>query len=206
MISAIILAAGESKRMGAENKLLLPFEGRPLIEHIVRTVQASEADEVIVVVGHEAEQVQAALAGCGVYIVQNDHYREGMTTSIHTGVFAAAAEAEGFMIYLSDLPLIEAEELNGLIGAFKRALHENPAAIAVPVYQGQRGNPVLFSAPYRSAILNHKGLMGCKGIVKQNPDHVVHIEMPTDHILHDIDTREDYQLWGRASREEGLER
>ena len=184
--------------MGAENKLLLPFDGKPLIEHIVCTVQASNVDEVIVVVGHEAERVQAALAGCGVYIVQNDHYREGMTTSIHAGVFAAAAETEGFMICLSDLPLIEPEELNLLIGAFKQALAEDSAAIAVPVYEGQRGNPVLFAAQYRSDILNHKGLMGCKGIVKQNPNHVVRVEMPTDHILHDIDTKDDYRLWGRG--------
>jgi molybdenum cofactor cytidylyltransferase len=196
MISAIVLAAGESKRMGAENKLLLPFEGKPLIEHIVRTVQASDADEVMVVVGHEAERVRAALAGCDVRIVQNEHYREGMTTSIHAGVSAVAAEAEGLMICLSDLPLIEPHELNHLIHAFKQALAEDSAVIAVPVYQGQRGNPVLFAAQYKAEILGHKGLSGCKGVVKQNLNHVRHIEMPTDHILHDIDTQADYRLWG----------
>ena len=100
------------------------------------------------------------------------------------------------MICLSDLPLIEPDELNHLISAFKKALAEDPAAIAVPVYQGQRGNPVLFAAPYKADILDHKGLRGCKGVVKQNPDHVRHIEMPTDHILHDIDTQADYRLWG----------
>lgn len=197
MISAIVLAAGESKRMGAENKLLLPFKGRPLIEHIVRTVQASDTDEVIVVVGHEGERVWAAVADCDVRIVNNEHYREGMATSIHVGI-AAAAEVEGFMICLSDLPLIESNDLNHLIEVFKKALREDNAAIVVPVHKGQRGNPVLFAAHHKSAILKHKGQIGCRGVVKQNPDHVRYIEMPTDHILHDIDTKDDYLDLGKV--------
>lgn len=193
MIAAIVLAAGESRRMGGQNKLLLPLGEKTFIERVVETILDSRADQVIVVLGHQAERVQAKLEGLDVDVVTNPRYREGMTTSIHAGVRAASSEVDGFMICLSDLPLIEAEELNRLIEAFNRGVGEDAGKIVVPVFQGQRGNPVLFPALYRPDILAHRGLMGCRGIVKQNPERVMEVEMPTDHVLHDVDTQEAYQ-------------
>ena len=192
MVSAIILAAGESRRMGNRNKLLFPFGSKTLIEHILDTVSNSNADEVIVVIGHEAAQVNPLLENYNVKIVQNNNYREGMTPSIHAGVKAASAKTEGYMICLSDLPLIKSDELNYLINAFEKTLHNNEKHIVIPVYKRRRGNPVIFSALYRSDILEHKGLMGCKGIAKQNPHQVLEVEMETDHVLFDIDTIGEY--------------
>jgi molybdenum cofactor cytidylyltransferase len=191
-VSAIVLAAGESRRMGAVNKLLLPFGEATLIERVVGVVEASEAREVVVVVGHEAAQVREALREHAVVFAENTRYREGMTTSIHAGVRAAAPEASGFMICLSDLPLIEQAELNRLLAAFEAARQEDAGRIVVPVFGGQRGNPVIFPAFYRADILGHGGLMGCKGIVQQNPERVVEVAMPTDHVLRDADTPEAY--------------
>jgi len=116
-----------------------------------------------------------------------------MTTSIHVGVKAASSQTDGYMICLSDLPLIEPCELNHLIKAFEKAINENDKLIVIPIFEGQRGNPVIFSIYYKTDILDHRGMMGCKGIVKQNPDQVLEIEMDTDHVLRDIDVVEDYE-------------
>ncbi len=193
MITAIVLAAGESRRMGSANKLLLPFGETTLIERVVGAARQSEAGDVIVVVGHEADRVRAVLEGHGVTVVENDRYREGMTTSIHAGVRAASPEAAGFMICLSDLPLIEPEELNRLIAAFEEAARDDERPIVVPTFESRRGNPVLFSAFYKPELLDHTGLMGCKEIVKQNPHHVLEVAMATDHVLRDIDTMAAYR-------------
>lgn len=200
-VTAIVLAAGESRRMGAENKLLLPFGAATLIERVVGAVRASAVGEVVVVVGHEAERVRAALREQDVLFAENPHYQEGMTTSIHAGIGAASGTASGFMICLSDLPLIEPDEFDRLLAAFETATADDPRRIVVPVFEGQRGNPVIFPAVYRSDILNQRGVMGCKGLVRQHPERVVEVEMPTDHVLRDADTPEAYaRLRDRLAR------
>ena len=199
MVSAILLAAGESRRMGAKNKLLMLFENKSIIEHIVENLIASRAAEVIVVLGHEAETVQSVLSGKNVIFAINPNFRQGMTTSIHAGIANASPNVGGFMICLSDLPFITTGEFNVLIDAFEAASRKDSKTIIVPQFDGQRGNPVIFSAGYRKDILEHKGLMGCKGIVKQNPDRVLEVEMATDHILRDIDTAEDYEAFIRKN-------
>lgn len=193
MISAIILAAGESTRMGADNKLLLPFGPQPLIGHIAQTVLVSEADEVIVVLGHQADRVREALAAYDVAFAHNPRYREGMTTSIQAGVQAASTEAAGFMICLSDLPMIEPAELNQVMATFREAVRQDARHIIRPVYQGRPGNPVIFSAHYKPAILAHQDLQGCRRIVQQNRALVINVEMATNHVLRDVDTPDAYR-------------
>jgi len=179
--------------MGLQNKLLLSFDGKTLIEHIADNVLQSGAGEVIVVIGHEADKVSVLLKDRPVRMVMNEKFQQGQTTSIHGGVAAAAAETSGFMICLSDLPLITPQEYDLLIQAFEAALQISERRIVIPVYEGRRGNPVIFSTAFRDEILAHKGLMGCKGIVKQNPEQVLEVEMVNDHVLRDIDTIEDYR-------------
>jgi len=192
MISAIVLAAGMSTRMGAENKLLLPFRGTTLIGNMVDVVTGARVGETLVVLGHEAERVRAALAGKPVVFVDNPHYAEGMGSSVQVGVRAVSPRATGIMVCLTDLPLIESAELDRLIAAFETA--EAGKSVAVPSHRGQRGNPVLFSARFRDEVLNTRGpVAGCRGIVKKYPDQVVEVEMDQDHILRDIDTMEDYR-------------
>ena len=193
MISAIILAAGESTRMGRHNKLLLPFGSQPLIRHIVRTVLQSEADEVIVVLGHQADQVREVLAAYEVTFALNLRYREGMTTSIQAGVQAASAETSGFMICLSDLPLIEPAELNQVMAAFREAVQHDPRHLVRPVHQEKPGHPVIFPALLKPAILRHQHLHGCQDLVKQNRALLIEVEMATDHVLRDIDTPDAYE-------------
>ncbi len=189
-ITAIILAAGESRRMGEENKLLLDVLGKALIRYVVDAAVGSTVDECVVVIGHEGEAVKAALEGLQVSFVENPNYREGMSTSIHAGVGAAQEGTAGYMICLSDMPAIEVDEYNLLLDAFRRQVARDPAAIVVPRYRDQRGNPVLISAHFKSEILALQGGVGCRSIVKSNPEHVHFQEMPSDHVLVDVDTPE----------------
>lgn len=179
--------------MGSQNKLLLPFRGKALIEHIADNVLQSGAGEVIVVIGYEANKISDLLKDRPLRMVMNENYPQGQTTSIHAGVVAAAADSSGFMICLSDLPLIAPEEYARLIRAFEASFRSTEKRILIPVYEGRRGNPVIFSTAFREDILAHQGLMGCKGIIKQNPDQVLEVEMSNDHVLRDIDTIEDYR-------------
>ncbi len=191
MLSAIILAAGMSTRMG-QNKLLLKFKGKPLIAHAVDTLLASEVDEVVVVLGHQAEEVRNQLQGRRVRLVQNPDYREGLSTSVRIGVRAVSPQAEGIMIYLADQPLLQPADVNCLTRAFAQAKQVNKS-IVVPLFHGQRGNPVILNASYRETILEVIGDVGCKSIIKRYPDKVFAVEMETDHVVRDVDNIDDYE-------------
>jgi len=194
MISAIILAAGESRRMGVKNKLLLPIRGEVLISNFVKSVCASNVDEVVVVVGHEAEKIEDVLQGQPVRFVENLRYMEGMTSSIQTGIQSASAESEGLLICLADQPLIETPDFNRLIHEFTDLFDSKSSLIIVPVFKGQSGNPVLFSRQFRDIILQHTG-EGCRDIVLKHPECVREVEMGNDNVLHDVDTPEDYKMF-----------
>jgi len=194
MISAVILAAGESRRMGTQNKLLLQIGSEVLIRKFVKSVCASAADAVLVVLGHEAEKIKAVLQDQTLRFVENTCYEKGMTTSIQSGVNAASMESVGLMICLADLPFAETSDFNRLIQAFTDFRRTESSLIIVPVFQGQRGNPVLFSAEFRDKLLAHNG-EGCKGIVSKYPQSVREVSMENDNLLRDIDTPEDYKLF-----------
>lgn len=193
MISAVILAAGESRRMGTQNKLLLQIGSEVLIRKFVKSVCASAADAILVVLGHEAEKIKAVLQDQALRFVKNTCYEKGMTTSIQSGVNAASMESVGLMICLADLPFAETSDFNRLIQAFTDFRRTESSLIIVPVFQGQRGNPVLFSAEFRDKLLAHNG-EGCKGIVSKYPQSVREVSMENDNLLRDIDTPEDYKL------------
>lgn len=194
MISAIIPAAGLSTRMGERNKLLLPFRGKTLIEHAVDTLLESKVREVIVVVGYERERIEEALGSRAgrITVVGNPLYDDGMSTSIRAGVAAASIEADAIMIYLADQPLIEPADINHLIDAFSDAREQNKS-IVVPFYQGRRGNPVILDSRLKSDIVDIVGDVGCRRIIKRNPDRVFAVEMDTDHVVRDIDFPQDYE-------------
>ncbi|HKF57318.1 MAG TPA: nucleotidyltransferase family protein [Blastocatellia bacterium] len=192
MISAIVPAAGMSTRMGSQNKLLLPINGKTLIERTVDTLIGSNIDETIVVVGHQGELVKAALTGKDIVIVENPNYKEGMASSIRAGVAAATPGAGALLICLADQPLLEPADLNRITSAMVDA-KACGKSIVVPFFKGQRGNPVILDAIYRNAMIDVVGDIGCKKIIKQHPDEVYAVEMETDHVVRDIDTIEEYR-------------
>lgn len=191
MLSAVLLAAGLSSRMG-QNKLLLSYRNKPLVTHAVDTLLASEIDEVVVVLGHEFEKVRAELNGKPVRLIQNFDYRDGLNTSVRTGVEAVSPKAHGIMIYLADQPLLEPGDVNRIVRAFPRAKEVNKS-IVVPFFEGQRGNPVLLDASFRGAILGIVGDVGCRGVIKRYPDKVYVVDMETDHVVRDVDNMDAYE-------------
>jgi len=202
MVSAVVLAAGMSTRMG-RNKLLLSFRDKPLVVHAVETLLASKVGEIIVVLGHESEKVWDQLEAYGgevangaqrgrVRLVKNPDYRDGLSTSVRTGVQAVSAEAGAIMIFLADQPLLEPGDVDRIIAALAAAKAESKT-IVVPFFKGERGNPVILDAALRDSILGIAGDVGCKGVIKRYPEKVYAIEMENDHVVRDVDDVEAYE-------------
>ena len=188
-VSAIVLAAGESKRMVGRNKLLLPLAGKTIIECTVDAILAARIDDVIVVLGHEAAAIQKVLNKRSLRFTFNPNYRCGMASSIHAGLAALAPPAQTVMIALADQPLITTAEINFLITEFSRATEKS---IGVPICNGQRGNPVLFDLRYREEMLALQGDVGGKTILARHPEAVLEMALPAENILVDADTPEAY--------------
>jgi molybdenum cofactor cytidylyltransferase len=238
LLTIIVLAAGLSRRMGKENKLLLPFGETTMLGATLSNILAARVGETLVVVGHEAEEVVKAISHKSQATIErsvfsdesddkttyhlllstfhsprgplsindendvffrllmNNHYEKGMTTTIQTGIEAASEASVGYMICLSDMPFIAPEEYRFLAQQFLRILADDPQAIVQPTYAGQRGNPTIFARFYRETMLNLTYSEGCKPIVQANAAHVYLVEMPTNSVLKDIDSREEYAKIG----------
>ncbi len=198
MIRAIVLAAGLSRRMGEENKLLLPFGGSTVLETTIGNILTAELGETVVVVGHEAENVLPVLNKVvGVKNLRttlNLDYETGMTSSIQAGVRMAGNDSEThYMICLSDMVLIKPTEYQYLKNQFLDILKRDDKAIVLPVFNGKKGNPVIFSHFYKNDIFNLTYTEGGKPIVQANPDSVYFVEMPSDSVLKDMDNKADYE-------------
>ncbi len=201
-ISAIVLAAGESRRMGS-TKQLLPLEGKVLLQDALDSLEKSEVDEVILVLGHDAERIRREVTAPHARIVFNANYATGMVTSIQQGLAVLDESADAFFIVLGDLPGIGPAVYNQLIEEFRRA---HPAkGIIVPVYQSKRGHPVLFSIKYREESLRLRGDIGLREILLNHPGEILPVEVETDAILADIDTPEQYREY-LAKRNKGLKK
>jgi molybdenum cofactor cytidylyltransferase len=186
-IAALVLAAGQSRRMGQANKLLAPVDDRPLVAHAVDAMLASRADPVIVVTGHQADAVRAALVERPVIWAHNPDYAAGLSGSLAAGLAALPEDAEGVVIGLGDMPRITAAQIDRLIAAF------NPLegrAICVPTVRGKRGNPVLFATRFVPEMRAIGGDVGARHLIGEHAEEVVEIEFDDDGALVDIDTPE----------------
>ena len=187
MIAAIVLAAGASTRMGRQ-KLTLPMEGgRSLARVSVEQVLAAGLDDVIVVLGREAEAVARSLQGLPVRTVINPHYAEGQSTSLRAGLDALRPMTTAAVIALGDQPLPDPTVIRRLVATFRAA----GRPIVVPVYRDGRGNPVLFAAAIFDELRAVQGDQGGRGAIARDPSRVA--EIPVDAPMPaDIDTPEDY--------------
>lgn len=188
MISVILLAAGESRRMG-QPKLLLPWKKTTILENVVDNYLKSKISELIVVVGANQDRTKEVLTSKPVIIVENPHYQEGMGTSIRRGVEAASNQAEGYLIGLGDQPLITTDIIDHLIASFSK---ERPG-IAICAHQRKSGHPVIFARKFRRALCTLKGDIGGRMIIEQHSAEVKYVEVGSKVIFVDIDTSEDYQ-------------
>lgn len=191
-LSAVLLAAGTSSRMGKANKLLLPLKSKAMLCHCVEQLQQSKIEEIIVVTGHEEALIRSVLQdyNAAITIVHNPNFRQGMTSSIQKGIAACAKTTQGFMICLGDMPFLKTLDYNRLIDAFKGANQ-----IIAPYFGQRRGNPILFGANYKTALLNHTQPNGCKEILKTNSKQVVPVQFDQEQTFQDIDFPNDYHYY-----------
>jgi len=188
MLSAILLAAGESKRMG-EPKQLMPLGKHTLLEQAIDNLLNSSVDETIVVVGHKAEEITRAIATKPVKIMFNPNYQQGMSTSIVAGLILVDPRSQAVILALGDQPLVESRTINQLIDAF----NSHDKGIAVPTHRGKRGHPIIFNIKYKAELLELEGDIGGREIIKNHPDDVLEVAVDSTSVISDIDTQDDYK-------------
>jgi molybdenum cofactor cytidylyltransferase len=184
MISAIVLAAGKSERMG-KPKALLPFRGRTFLENILDTISRSTIENTIVVVGHHRQEIERTVKG--FQLVFNPAYEQGMITSFQAGIRVLPWDAAGAFLFLVDHPLVEVETLERLIERLA------PGRIIVPTYDGRRGHPVLFAPDILDEVLGLLPTEGANIVVRKDPTRVIEVPLNAPGILVDIDTPEQFE-------------
>ena len=184
-VTAVILAAGRSTRMGGPNKLLAELGGKALVRTVTEQALASKASSVVVVTGHQAEQVEKALAGLHVKFVRNPDFAEGLASSVKAGVAAVPADADGAVICLGDMPLISSGLIDRLIGTFAP---DRGNLIAVPVSDGRRGNPVLWSRRFFNELMTLDGDIGARHLIAKHGEAVAEVPVEGHGAFLDIDT------------------
>lgn len=186
-----MLAAGESKRMDRK-KELLPICGEPMIRVVIKKLlESRRLNEVVVVLGHGANDVGAALSGITderLELIGNTRYAEGMGTSLAQGVSACSWGTGAFVLVLADAPFFRVDDVDRLIGA-----HGDGAAIVVPTFAGRHGHPVLMDGRYRDELEDLGGDAGARHILERESDAVVEVEIDDDGFLVDVDDPEDYE-------------
>ena len=186
-VAAVILAAGRSTRMGGPNKLLAEIGGRPLVRIAAEEALRSKARPVIVVTGHQREQVQAALSGLDVACAHNPQFAEGLSTSLRAGLAAVPAEVDGAVVCLGDMPQVRAATIDRLIEAFDP---ERGALVIVPTSEGKRGNPVIWSRRFFHELAALEGDVGARHLIGRYPEAVAEVPVAGDATLTDVDTPE----------------
>ena len=187
MIWAVILAAGESRRMGTQ-KLLLSFGEVTVVEAVVRTALVSSVDRVLAVLGADRDAVRLKLEPSGVEFVNNENYHLGMLSSVQAGFKALPADAEAAVVMLGDQPFLAPRIIDDVIGAYR----EERKGIVIPTFQGRRGHPVLVDLGFREEVLALDPADGLRRLMQAHPRDILEVETGDANILRDMDTPEDY--------------
>lgn len=196
MIKALLLAAGESLRMGAF-KQLLPVGGKSFVECCVDALLASLVDEVVVVIGHRADEVRNALGNRPVSFVHNPDYREGMSSSVIAGMRSLDSDVGAALIALGDQPTVETEVVNAVITAYL----SNGPLIVVPRFGGKNGHPVLLDMVLKDEVLAIDRELGLKQVVHGHKDETLFLDVKNDSVVKDFDYPEDYEAIKQHRRE-----
>ncbi len=201
--AAIILAAGSSSRMsGGRHKLLLPLHDRPVLAHVLDAVLASQARPVVLVLGHQPEQVRTHLAAytthTDLHIIENPDYLHGMSTSMRLGIQTLQANGytkhtsesiDSALVLLGDQPLITAQHIDTLIATYRTT----GKRIIAPTYAGKRGNPILFDASFFPELLEVTGDEGGRSVLERHREEIAIVEMGNPLANIDVDTWDAYQ-------------
>ncbi len=188
-IAGLLLAAGSSRRMGEENKLLTDVDGTPMVTRVAKQVTASKAEGLLVVTGHQNDLVEQELKAYANAFVYNPDYEKGLSTSLKTGLKTLSDAKEdnwdGVIVCLGDMPLVTAEDINQLIRAFDPV---EGRSICVPVHGRKRGNPVIWGKQFIAEILAVTGDIGARHLLEEHADQVIEVPIEQDGVLFDVDT------------------
>ena len=187
MISAILLAAGQSKRMNGENKLAKKIKGIPLIEYSLNNILKSAVDEIVIVLGYQSEIIEKLInKNNKIKFAFNPNFESGIASSIKKGIENLSKKTDAFFISLGDMPAINYNTYDQLIG------YKKNQKIIVPMFKDQKGNPVLFPKSFEKNILSISGDYGAKKILENNKKQVLNIEINDPGIIKDLDVLEDF--------------
>lgn len=188
MISLVILAAGKSTRM-KENKLLLNIDGETLIEHVVKTALGSSVDEVVVVLGYEAEKVKERLARLKCKLIVNEAYVKGQGESVKVGLAAISSNAEAVVVLPADVALIDEQTVNKVANEYRKS----KSRIVIASHRHQSGHPILLDRALFPEISRiDEDTLGLKAIINSHRAEVKYVEVGTENALIDIDTQEEF--------------
>jgi len=193
MIAAIVLSAGESRRMGT-SKALLPIKGKPFIEQIIDHLQASKVGKIIVVLGYNPEEIQGKIHHLNVTALVNKDYSRGQLSSLVTALRSLGTEKsrekiDGVLVHLVDHPFLDPSLINEMIDQF----YTSKKLIVVPSYRGKRGHPVIFSRVLFSEFLNAPLDQGAKPVVHAHRSETLEIPTEDEGVVIDLDTPEEYR-------------
>ena len=190
MISAILLAAGESRRMGGDFKPLLKWGTRTVIGACIDNLKRSRVDEIIVVLGFRESEIRARLAGAGVQFAINRDYTKGMLSSLKTGLPLISPRCDDVLIALVDQPMVGPEAINPLVISFG----DYEKRISVPTYEGKHGHPIIISRELEDEImkLDEADPDGLKALINAHRHEIQEVPVDSPAILDDIDLPEDY--------------
>ncbi len=195
MISAILLGAGESKRMGV-SKLSLPWNKKTIFEHCLKSLLDSTVDEVIIVLNKKIESPIHLFNDRKVKVVVNPYFRRGMSTSIRRGIQALDSRSHGIMIALGDQPFLKTRTVDALVRAFQK----KEGTITVPSFQGKRGHPVIYHRKYEGELLRLKGDVGGRFLLEKYAREVKVLSVRSKGVVKDIDTWQDYRRGSRRMK------
>ena len=187
MIWAIVLAAGESRRMGRP-KLLLPYGDKTIIETVVQNVVSSRADGAVVVLGGHGQEIEEKVRSFAVKRVINRRYQEGMLSSVKRGLLALPASARAAVFILADQPEVASSVIDLMIEVYCR----EKKGIVLPVYRKKRGHPLLIDLKYRREIESLSPDIGLRGLLREHRDDILEVRVSSPAVLKDIDNPDDY--------------
>ncbi len=198
--AGLLLAAGLSSRMG-KLKALLPWKGMPLIQYQIEQMKEADIDEIIVVLGYQAEHLQKIISACGTQIVINKHYEYGKSSSIRKGISSLQKEVDGIFISAVDQPVPSA-----ILKTMKAHLEKNEAAVVVPTYETKRGHPILLHASTKNDLLViNEETLGLRSIIRKYKKQITYLEVNHPSILLNFNKQEDYDKNIREASNESFQ-
>jgi len=192
VIGAVLLAAGSGSRLGGRPKSLLELGGVPLIRRQLIALSGAGVDEVVVVLGHHADVIDAAVRDFPVTLARNPSPDDGQVSSVRIGLQALSPKLDAVIVALADQPMINGQDINALIGAFKK---RGDASMVVPRVAGEPGNPVIFESALRDEWLAGDANAACRRWREAHPERVRWFDTDNSRYRVDIDTPEDLRAF-----------